>query len=87
MICSFFLHQNLSLKIKYTQGNFELARTYYSYALKLNPNNMRALYGLLLCANNLKTAKSKELFNDNAKLATWASEELLSKYKVRLPFK
>merc|ERR1719219_2206923 len=33
--------------IKYTQGGFEaveLAKTYYSQATKLNPDNMRALY-------------------------------------------
>ena len=37
--------------IKYTQSGFEhmeLAKTYYSQAAKLNPDNMRALYGLLL---------------------------------------
>jgi hypothetical protein len=26
----------------------ELAKSYYSHAIRLNPNNMRALYGLLL---------------------------------------
>ena len=38
-------------EIRYTQGgyeNIELAKTYYSKAISLNPNNMRALYGLLL---------------------------------------
>lgn len=37
--------------IKYTQGgydNMELAKAYYCQALKLCPNNMRALYGLFL---------------------------------------
>lgn len=28
--------------------NIEVARTYYSQAYKLNPNNLRALYGLYL---------------------------------------
>lgn len=28
--------------------NIESAKTYYSQALKLNPNNIRALYGLYL---------------------------------------
>lgn len=40
--------------IRYTQGGsdqLEMAKTYYSHALKLNPNNMRALYGLLLVSN------------------------------------
>lgn len=34
--------------------NIEVARTYYSQALKLNPNNLRALYGLYLVSFFLK---------------------------------
>lgn len=30
------------------QDNYELAKTYYSQAVKLYPNNLRALYGLYL---------------------------------------
>jgi tetratricopeptide (TPR) repeat protein len=68
--------------IKYTQGNFELARNYYSYSLKLNPNNIRSLYGILLATTNLKSLqKSKEL-SENSKLNIWAKEQLESKYKV-----
>lgn len=49
------LHQRYA-DIRYTQGgteNMELARAYYCQALKLNPNNMRALYGLYLVSINL----------------------------------
>ena len=38
-------------EIRYTQGgveHLEMAKIYYSHAIKLNPNNMRSLYGLLL---------------------------------------
>ena len=38
-------------EIRYTQGgveHLEMAKVYYSHAIKLNPNNMRSLYGLLL---------------------------------------
>ena len=38
-------------EIRYTQGGFEnieMAKTYYSKAVTCNPNNIRALYGLLL---------------------------------------
>lgn len=38
-------------EIKYSQGGFdnmELAKSYFAQAAKLNPNNIRALYGLLL---------------------------------------
>lgn len=44
------LHQRYA-DIKYTQGgseNWEIARSYYCQALKLNPNNLRALYGVYL---------------------------------------
>ena len=72
----------VSSKIKYTQGNFEMAKSYYSYALKLNPNNIRALYGLLFSTSNLKfTLKSKDQLAENASLHNWASNEIKEKYK------
>ncbi|ETN86152.1 hypothetical protein NECAME_06033 [Necator americanus] len=42
--------------IRYTQGgqeNIELARAYYEQAAKLNPVDLRALYGIVLCTNYL----------------------------------
>lgn len=48
------LHQRYA-DIKYTQGgyeNFELAKMYYIQALNLNPNNLRALYGLYLVSRS-----------------------------------
>lgn len=41
----------LYFQIKYTQGtvdNLIIARSYFAQAIKINPNNMRALYGLYL---------------------------------------
>ncbi len=73
---------NFFFQIKYTQGQFELARNYYSYSLKLNPNNIRSLYGILLTTANLKsTQKSKDSI-DNTKLNVWAKEQLELKYQV-----
>ncbi|CAB3235239.1 unnamed protein product [Arctia plantaginis] len=49
------MHQKLA-DIRYTMGgmeNLELAKTYYCQALKLNPDNMRALLGLFLVTSNL----------------------------------
>ena len=43
-------HQRFA-DIKYTQGgydNLEIARSHYCLAIKLSPNNIRALYGLFL---------------------------------------
>jgi hypothetical protein len=69
-------------QIKYTQGQFEMAKSYYSYALKLNPNNIRALYGLLFTTSNLKfTLKSKDQLVENLNLHNWASNEIKEKYK------
>lgn len=47
---SHLIHQRLG-EIRYTMGgqdNFEIAKSYYAQAIKLNPNNLRALYGLYL---------------------------------------
>lgn len=54
------LHQRYA-DIKYSQGgaeNLEIARTYYFQALKLNPKNIRALYGVYLVKFNTKCPKS-----------------------------
>jgi len=67
--------------IKYTQGNYEMARNYYCYALKLNPNNVRALYGILLVTANLKISQKSKEFTENTKLGQWASEKLAKKYQ------
>ncbi|XP_075976173.1 ER membrane protein complex subunit 2-like [Anticarsia gemmatalis] len=72
------MHQRLA-DIRYTMGgveNMELAKTYYCQALKLNPDNMRAMLGLFLVTNNLlnqykssgASAKRAEVW----KLCQWA---------------
>ncbi|KAI8045418.1 ER membrane protein complex subunit 2 [Drosophila gunungcola] len=76
---SHLIHQRLA-EIRYTMGgveNVETARTYYSQALKLNPHNLRALYGIYLCCNFLAnsravSSKRKEL----QKLGQWALEQV-----------
>ncbi|XP_050429088.1 ER membrane protein complex subunit 2-like [Adelges cooleyi] len=61
------LYHQRHADIRYTHGgvdNLELARAHYSYAILLNPNNIRALYGLYLTARSLigfqKTTQSKK---------------------------
>lgn len=47
---SHLIHQRLG-EIRYTMGgadNLEIAKTYYLHAYKLNPKNLRVLYGLYL---------------------------------------
>ncbi|KAF0299076.1 ER membrane protein complex subunit 2 [Amphibalanus amphitrite] len=73
--------------IKYTQGGFdnvEVARSYYSRAVKLSSaNNMRALYGLLLCcsqiANSPKAQAQKK--KENTKIGQWAAQCISDKYR------
>lgn len=50
-------------EIKYTQGgpeNLEIARAYFSEAAKLNPRNLRSLFGLLMTASGLAVYQAKK---------------------------
>ena len=71
------------LKIKYTQGQYDSARNYYAYSLKLNPNNIRALYGILLSTSNLKKSQTSKEATDNLKLNAWAKDQLEKRYEVK----
>lgn len=42
----------------------ELAKAYFCQAVKLNPNNIRALYGLLLVSRNITTLHLYRLFQN-----------------------
>jgi uncharacterized membrane protein len=70
-------------QIKYTQGQYECAKSYYAYSLKLNPNNVRSLYGLLLTSANLKSSQKSKEAVDNAKLNAWAREQLDLRYQEK----
>lgn len=80
------LHQRYA-DIRYTQGGFdnvELARAYYCQALKLNPSNLRALYGVYLSSSNLAasakcTAQKKK---EAVKLTEWALSEIKKSYSA-----
>ncbi|XP_068622901.1 ER membrane protein complex subunit 2-like [Battus philenor] len=84
------MHQRLA-DIRYTMGgvdNMELAKTYYCQTLKLNPDNVRALLGLFLVANNLVghykssgNPKRKEAW----KLAQWAQSKIAAKQRQAQP--
>jgi len=83
---SHLYHQKYA-EIKYTQGGVEnmcKARKYYAQSLKLNPDNMRSLYGLFLSASNVASAKSKDAKTkkDNMKYAAWAAEQIAAQYKL-----
>ena len=81
--------------IRYSDGDFEIARSYYFSALKLNPTNLRSLYGVLLTSNNLslKSSSNSNRSNSNndanihqyAEQNLWAREQILQKYRENHP--
>ncbi|KAL5014483.1 hypothetical protein ScPMuIL_008753 [Solemya velum] len=79
-------HQKYA-EIKYTQGgaeNMELARSYFAQAVKLNPNNMRALYGMFLSSSHLahNLSKGQKDKQTNTKYAAWAAQQITEKYET-----
>merc|ERR1712018_1071545 len=75
-------------EIRYTQGSvdhLEMAKVYYSHAIKLNPENMRALYGLLMTSVQLASSpkcianKKKEY----QKTIVWASTQIKKQYEAK----
>lgn len=78
-------HQRYA-EIKYTQGgadSMEIARSYFSQACRLNPTNMRALFGLFLSANNIAARGNNKQKKENLKYAAWAASQIHSLYKVK----
>jgi len=79
------LYHQRQADIRYTWGGYdqlELAKHYYSQAVKLAPSNLRALYGLLLTCSQLASSqrcpqlKRKEFL----KVAMWASKQISARY-------
>lgn len=82
---SHLIHQRLA-DIRYTMGgldNIEIAKSYYCQAVKLNNNNLRALYGLFLCCGHIANSKATLSKRKEAqKLAQWAIEQIQQKSAV-----
>merc|ERR1711915_832745 len=79
------LYHQRHADIRYTWGGYEqleLAKHYYSQAIKLAPSNMRALYGLLLTTSQLAAsprcpqAKKKEF----VAVAVWSSKQIAARH-------
>lgn len=75
--------------IKYTQGGFEnieLAKTYYCHTIKINPGNMRALYGLLLTATQLASSPKCTALKkrEYVKSVMWAAKQMSKTYESKL---
>ena len=75
--------------IRYSQGDYDKARTYYFSALKLNPANIRALYGIILTSTNLSIKSSTNSKNETNPIfmeqIQWAREQILQKYRETIP--
>ncbi|KAL0481351.1 ER membrane protein complex subunit 2 [Acrasis kona] len=65
--------------IKYSMEDYATARSYYSQSLNIKKDNVRALYGLLMCTNALSSGSSKDKSN-NTKLMEYAEKELMRKF-------
>lgn len=73
-------------EIKYTQGgtnDLEIAKKYFAQSLKLNPNNMRSLFGLYMSASHLaqKSSSTKSKKDKNQEYANFAWSNVLKKYE------
>jgi len=65
--------------ICYSYGDYDKARAYYFSTIKLNPNNIRALYGIILTSANTKSRSTNE---NNNKIIL---EQILQNYKETIP--
>lgn len=75
---SHLIHQRIA-EIRYTMGgleNFEIAKIYYSQTVKLNPKNLRGLFGLYLTCNHLSNSKlAANKKKEAQKTAQWSLKE------------
>lgn len=85
---SHLIHQRLA-DIRYTMGgleNIEIAKSYYCQAVKLNQNNLRALYGLFLCCGHIANSKAPLNKRKEAqKLAQWTIAQIQQRTGGKAP--
>jgi len=83
----YYVHQRVA-DIRYTMGgieNLKMAVSYYSQALKLNCDSMRALFGVMLSTSSLSSnprvpAQEKK---DYGQLMNWAAKEISKRYEMK----
>ena len=80
-------HQRYA-EIHYTIGhqeNMQRAKKYFAQALKLDPNNVRALYGLYLAATNISSGKiSADEKRKNQSLSVWTADQLVELFDMNV---
>lgn len=78
------LYYQLYAEIKYSQGgrdNLELAKSYFAEAVKLNPDNVRALWGLFSAATQLAQKETGQKKKDLANVVSFSVDHLTRLYK------
>lgn len=68
-----------------TTESMEKAKKYFAQALKLDPNNIRALYGLFLSASNLIAGKAASTTKKkNAHITDWTAFQVINMFDVNV---
>ncbi|XP_057317509.1 ER membrane protein complex subunit 2-like [Hydractinia symbiolongicarpus] len=80
-------HQRYA-EIHYTMGmpdSLEKAKKYFAQALKLDPNNVRALYGLYLAATNSVTSKTaSSMKKKNINMSQWTVQQVMDLFDMNV---
>ena len=80
-------HQRYA-EIHFTIGSMESmekAKKYFAQALKLDPNNVRALYGMFLSATNLVAGKSASTTKKkNMYITEWSAKQVMDMFDVNV---
>lgn len=64
-----------------TPESLELARAYFSQAVRLKPTSLRALYGLILTSNHLANSSKNSKNKKYQRLSQWAVQQISMIYK------
>ena len=75
-----YVHHLEYAELLYTQGDVDVARSYFAQAVELNPACLRALYGLYLC-----TVHSKARGAHVDRLQKWSLRQILDAYRAHAP--
>jgi len=80
-------HQRYA-EIHYTIGtpdSLEKSKKYFAQTLKLDPNNVRALYGLYLSSTNLSSSRSAtSTKKENYQVSQWTTQQVVSLFDVNV---
>lgn len=68
-----------------TPDSMEKSKKYFAQALKLDPNNVRALYGLFLSSTHSASSKSAtNTKKKNADVSQWTAKQVMSLFDVNV---